>query len=145
MRLPYLTTSQIPELRGFELPERRRFLSGAMTSMKVDHPTFPLLPTLLGLFVGFLCGFASTELGPLLVASYVEASTWDITSLAMIFFPAGSSLGFLAGWFFGQAIAFARARPYLRELVEKAIDSYTRTKQASVGPLLTPNSRDVSR
>jgi hypothetical protein len=116
----YLTTSRIPELAELTLTQRRQLLSAALRVMKTKRPVVASLPLLLaipGVIVGMHVGAHSVPRF-LDSPSTIEALTsvvWMVTSYI------GSTLGFLIGWFLGQTITFATARPYLREVIDRAI------------------------
>jgi hypothetical protein len=115
----YLTTSRIPEVAEFALAQRRQLLSAALRVMKTKRPvvaSLPLLLALSGATVGW-CG--SIEWLRQFLGSHAPGMI-DPPVDWMVFCSI-TSLGFLIGWFLGQSITFAATRPYLREIIDRAI------------------------
>lgn len=116
----YLTTSRIPELAEFALTQRRQLLSAALSVMKTKRPvvaSLPLLLALSGAAVGW-CG--SIEWLRQFLGSHALGMI-DPMLVDWMVFCSITSLGFLIGWFVGQSITFAAARPYVREVIDRAI------------------------
>jgi hypothetical protein len=116
----YLTTSRIPELAEFALTQRRQLLSAALRDMKTKRRLVASLPTLLALSGAAVGLNGSMEWLRHFLGSHAASTIDQLPFEWMVLLPS-ANLGFLIGWFVGQSVTFAAVRPYLREVIDRAI------------------------